>query len=301
MTFSTAIFPLGFLYTNENNFNVCEAFLIRSIATVSINFMISRYFHMDIEYKDPSNFRILFVRNLFVTVQSIIYTVAQYYLPQPILQTIHTTGALFVFILDYKINHVTITKKQFYGVMLGVAGVLLTINGELIVRAFDPTYESKSDFKNYLSTDPIVKLIICVLFICGNIMWAYAQVITKRLHGVNSIQINVYLGLFFLFTSGVLYPTQVTTPVPIEKYIISFFVSGIVITIAQITFIGATTMTKNTGVLTMFMFVGVIVGYLVSVFKYNEAINPICTAGAILIIFGLSKIVLKDKKEEKSI
>lgn len=95
---------------------------------------------MDIEYKDPSNFRILFVRNLFVTVQSIIYTVAQYYLPQPILQTIHTTGALFVFILDYKINHVTITKKQFYGVMLGVAGVLLTINGELIVRAFDPTY-----------------------------------------------------------------------------------------------------------------------------------------------------------------
>lgn len=250
---------------------------------------------MDIEYKDPANFRILFMRNFCVTVQSIIYTVAQYYLPQPILQTIHTTGALFVFILDYKINHVTITKKQFYGVMLGVAGVLLTINGELIIRAIDPSYESKSDFKNYLSTDPFVKLIICVLFICGNIMWAYAQVITKRLHGVNSIQINVHLGLFFLFTSGVFYPTQVSTPVSIEKYIISLFASGLVITIAQITFIGATTMTKNTGVLTMFMFVGVIVGYLVSVFKYNEAINPICTAGAALIIFGLSKIVLKDK------
>lgn len=45
----------------------------------------------------------------------------------------------------------------------------------------------------------------------------------------------------------------------------------------------------------MFMFVGVIVGYLVSILKYNEAINPICTAGAALIIFGLSKIVLKDK------
>jgi len=274
---------------------VCEAFLIRSIAVVSINFMISRYLHMDIEYKDPSNFRILFIRNFCVTIQSIVYTVAQYYLPQPILQTIHTTGALFVFIIDYKINHVTITKKQFIGVMLGVVGVLLTINGELIVKAIDPTYESRSDFKNYLSNDPFVKLTVCIFFIIGNMMWAYAQVITKRLHGVNSIQINVHLGLFFLFTSGILYPTQVVKPVSIEKNIIALFASGLLITIAQITFIGATTMTKNTGVLTMFMFVGVIVGYLVSVFKYNEAINPICTAGAALIVFGLSKIVLKDK------
>lgn len=66
-------------------------------------------------------------------------------------------------------------------------------------------------------------------------------------------------------------------------------------TFAQITFIGATTMTKNTGVLTMFVFVGVIVGYFISVFKYNEAINPICIVGALFIILGLSRIVFKDK------
>lgn len=80
---------------------------------------------------------------------------------------------------------------------------------------------------------------------------------------------------------------------PIEKYIIAFFVSGLVVTFSQIGFIGATTMTKNTGVLTMFMFVGVIVGYFVSIFKYNEPLNPICTIGTILIVLGLSKIVLK--------
>lgn len=99
---------------------------------------------MDIEYKDPANFRILFMRNFCVTVQSIIFTVAQFYLTQPIIHTINTTGALFIFILDYKINHVTITRKQFYGVMLGVLGVLLTINGELIIKAVDPSYQSES-------------------------------------------------------------------------------------------------------------------------------------------------------------
>ena len=66
-------------------------------------------------------------------------------------------------------------------------------------------------------------------------------------------------------------------------------------TIGQITFIGATTMTKNTGVLTMFGFVSVIVGYVVSVFKYNEAINPVCIFGAVFILIGLSRIAFKDK------
>lgn len=65
--------------------------------------------------------------------------------------------------------------------------------------------------------------------------------------------------------------------------------------IGQICFIGAIVMTKNTGVLTMFQFSSVIYGYLVSVLKYHEPINPICIVGGFLIIFGLGKIVLKDK------
>jgi hypothetical protein len=68
---------------------------------------------------------------------------------------------------------------------------------------------------------------------------------------------------------------------------------GAVMTFGQITFIGAITMTKNTGVLSMFGFVCVIEGYIVSIFKYNESINPFCVGGALMIVFGLAKIVLK--------
>jgi len=108
-----------------------------------------------------------------------------------------------------------------------------------------------------------------LFFLFGNALWAYAQVITKRLNGINAIQINIHLGLFFLFTSGIFYPAQVEAPVSVQKIIISLFVGGVVMAIGQITFIGATIMTKNTGVLTMFVFVCVIVGYIVSVFRYN--------------------------------
>ena len=57
-------------------------------------------------------------------------------------------------------------------------------------------------------------------------------------------------------------------------------------------------MTKNTGVVTTFSFNSVIVGYLVSVIKYNEPINPVCIVGAGLILVGLLRILLKDKVEE---
>ena len=100
-------------------------------------------------------------------------------------------------------------------------------------------------------------------------MWAYAQIITKRIHRMNAIQINVHLGLFFMFATGIVYPTQVEKPVEMPTFFTGIIAGGVVMTIGQITFIGATTMTKNTGVLTMFGFMSVIVGYVVSVCKYN--------------------------------
>lgn len=94
-----------------------------------MNFIIARYFDINVLYKDPKNFRLLFVRTFCVTFQNIMFTMSQFYLPQSIIQTVNTTGFLFVFIVDYFINRVTINRRQFYGVMFGIIGVLLTVNG----------------------------------------------------------------------------------------------------------------------------------------------------------------------------
>lgn len=103
-----------------------------------------------------------------------------------------------------------------------------------------------------------------------------------------------------LLPGAILYPVQVADPVTTGTFVTSIFGGGLLMVTGQLCFIGAITMTKNTGLLTMLTFVSVIVGYLVSVTRYKEQINPFCTIGAILIVFGLAKIVLKDKVEEVS-
>jgi drug/metabolite transporter (DMT)-like permease len=134
-----------------------------------------------------------------------------------------------------------------------------------------------------------------IAFLIAQVAWAYAQVITKKAKGVNSIQINIHLGIYILLSAGLMYPQFVDNPLPPTTIITGIFLGGLPMAISQIIFIGATTITKNTGVLTMFMFVGVIVAYIVSVVRYNEQINPVCFVGSILIVTGLSKVVLKDK------
>lgn len=99
--------------------------------------------------------------------------------------------------------------------------------------------------------------------------WAYAMIITKRLKEVNSIQINIHLGYCLIFTAGIAYPIEVIDKTPLHKMIISLFACGLVMAIAAIAFIGALTMTENTGVLTMLMFTSVIVGYIVSITRYG--------------------------------
>jgi drug/metabolite transporter (DMT)-like permease len=56
-------------------------------------------------------------------------------------------------------------------------------------------------------------------------------------------------------------------------------------------FINALLMTKKYGVVTPFMFTNIVVGYLLSVFRYGEQVNPICLAGALGIVMGVVCIV----------
>ena len=269
MTVATSVFALGFLYSNEHNFDVCETFLVRSISLIAINFAIARVYGMDLSYQDPYNFRILLARNFLVGIQNTMFTLAQFYLSQPIVQTMNTSSILFIFILDYFLNGVTLTKKQFYGVIFGILGVLLTVNGDLIISTINPGFERQSEFQNYATEDPKIKLLIASMFIGSNVLWAYAQVLTKKLTGVNPVQLNLHIGFVFIMFTGVSYPSMVEKQVEVWTFIKGILFGGIVSALSQIVYIGALKMTKKTGLVTTFSFSSVIVGYFVSVARYN--------------------------------
>jgi len=109
----------------------------RGIAVVLLNFIILRVRNINMDFGHSGNLYNLNVRNIIVTVQGLVYTLSNFYLPLPIVSTINSTGPIFVFILDYYINGTTIVKSQFYGILIGMLGVFFTVNGGIMLSYFD--------------------------------------------------------------------------------------------------------------------------------------------------------------------
>jgi drug/metabolite transporter (DMT)-like permease len=61
-----------------------------------------------------------------------------YYLSVSILQTINTVGPILVFVWDYYLYGIGINRRQFTGVIMGILGLLITINALKIYKIFVP-------------------------------------------------------------------------------------------------------------------------------------------------------------------
>jgi drug/metabolite transporter (DMT)-like permease len=90
------------------------------------------YYKVSIDFKCEEDLKILNSRNIIIVIHSFVFTLVQFYLEQPILQTINSCGPIFIFVIDYFMNGVKINQKQFFGVLLAIFGVLLTVNGEAL-------------------------------------------------------------------------------------------------------------------------------------------------------------------------
>jgi drug/metabolite transporter (DMT)-like permease len=130
------------------------------------------------------------------------------------------------------------------------------------------------------------------LLLASIVIWAYGQVITKRLKTLNFIHVNIHLGMSLTLASGILYPVFVKNPTSIGIMIEALIWCGIPSTFSSFCFIGAITISKQTGILTLFQFISVIIGYFVSIFRYNESLNILCIIGTIFLLIGLFKAVL---------
>ena len=51
--------------------------------------------------------------------------------------------------------------------------------------------------------------IAALVFLGCNLIWAYGNMITKKVINVNAIQINFHLGVFIMMSMGILYPARV--------------------------------------------------------------------------------------------
>lgn len=167
--------------------NPIETNLIRATVGVISHFFILRWFGLSLDIKSKSNLRYILTRNLIVCLHLFGLAGILYVLPFSVVFTINNSCALFVFIIDYYLYRVKINQKQIYGVIWGFAGVLLTVNGEFFMNLFYPELEKQTDFKNYVTDNPYIKLLAGFGFILINCGRAYAMCIYKSIKGVSGV------------------------------------------------------------------------------------------------------------------
>jgi hypothetical protein len=99
--------------------------------------------------------------------------------------------------------------------------------------------------------------------------WAYAHIVVKKLKHMEAVQINLYFAFVLTLTNAFLYPFLVTNPVPPIKFLISIGLCGFPIALSALFFITALKINHNSGMTSMFVFSSVVVGYLLSIFRYD--------------------------------
>lgn len=289
ISIGNTIWPIAWIYINEHKINIAEVTMIRGITCIVVNYLMCRWLGIDTDFKNPLTFKVLTTRSLLMGVHSFAFALSQYILPLPIVHTISCSGTLFVFLIDFLMNHVRINVKQAVGIAIGFLGSLIAINGRILTKMIDPDYEYKTTFQNYITDNTLLMSLFSVLFLGAMALWAFGIVITKKA-SANTFQINYILGLSLLFCGACVYPFLQSHSTPLELFI-SVFTTGLPLVFGQWFFIASLTMTKNTGVLNMMNFLTIFIGFLISLIRYRERPNFITVVGIGLVFLGVWKTV----------
>lgn len=101
----------------------------------------------------------------------------------------------------------------------------------------------------------------------------YAIVTTKKLINTNTIQINFILGTLILLSSAIILPSALSDPdyhcPSIAEMATALFLTGLPMALGQFLGVSAFILTRKLGMITPFQFTSIILGYLVSIFRYD--------------------------------
>ena len=289
---ANVFWSLSWIHSNEYNINPIQTTVIRAFVMAAWNYVICKYNNYPLDIKTSFAHTVITRRNLLQTVHSMVMASAQFILPLPVVHTISASGVLWVFTLDYLLYGVAINSAQACGIVIGFGGVLLNVNGSLITSWWDPSYIFNSTFSNYITEDPVYRSVFALFMFAVMVGWAYSLVQLKEIREYNSFQTNFHMAIVFMYGGGLAYPA-LEGVASMGRLAMGLLLTGVPIAIAQMLFIGGITMSKETGSLTMLNFIGVVIGYLVSVFRYHENPNLISIFGMAMVTVGVYVTIFK--------
>lgn len=274
MVFGCTFWTLGFIYPNEHKFHPVATNLIRGAMVTVICYLFGRWKGYDLTFPDAHNFKYQIIRNSIMVVQGLSYAWVQFYLPLPIATTLGCASPIFAAVFDWILNKISLNCMQTFWLVIAFLGVVLTANGSYITYLITGREsEGSTRFNNYLDRDPVVMMTAAVVYTCVMIMHGYGVVVTKKLIGTNSIQVNYFQGILILLANAVLTPfgqADSTYHYPsMSEFGWGLLYSGISVTIGQLAYVGSLLICHRYAMLTPFSFTSILVGYLVSVLRYG--------------------------------
>jgi drug/metabolite transporter (DMT)-like permease len=112
-----------------------------------------------------------------------------------------------VCIYDYWIYGVKINKTQTIALIVSFIGVFLTANGSYLVYLIDSNYElDDSKFTNYQTSDPMVMTWAAIIMVVMMALHSSGVIMTKKLRGVHTAEVNFIQGIMIFFSGGIAYP-----------------------------------------------------------------------------------------------
>ena len=128
------------------------------------------------------------------------------------------------------------------------------------------------------------------MLVISNVLWAYVMVMTKIFKDYTPSQINFHFGCTMALISSLAYCSMGSdTNFTFEKLLKVFSLTAVPTALTNYLYTIALKKVKNTGLLLIVSFSMVIMGYMMSIFFYNESQNPICTMGVVMIVGYYSK------------
>ena len=239
-----------------------------------------------------------------MVIQGLAYAWVQFYLPLPIVLTLMASSPIFTAIFDKFLNGIDLNRVQVFWFVIAFAGVILTANGSYLSFLITGRQtEDDSKFENYFTKDPLVMAGAAIFFTLIMCLHGYAIVTTKKLINTSFIQINFILGCIILISSSVLVPSAFNDPnyhkPSYQEMVYAFFLTGVPMALGQFFGISAFVMTKKLGMVTPFQFTNIILGYLVSILRYDESVNMICLIGGVAIVMGIIFIIRYKDEDAK--
>lgn len=131
------VWTCSYIYSNQNDLDIYQINLSRGFVGFFFNYFFLRVRGSQLRFQNSRIFKGLLKINLYLLSYFYMLPLSQLYLPLPIVHTIGCSSIIAVYIMDYFMNGIKITRNGLIGIVFAIAGVLIISNDRLILSILD--------------------------------------------------------------------------------------------------------------------------------------------------------------------